>query len=232
MGRELQRASLFLRYIREEHAHTLDIFESGKRQMLEALRYVKVDPNSQPAQPTSTTAGTPPAQPAEDTDTKHPEISTDIRRVYKRVVQETHPDKLGQTTHSEKEREKRVKLYMDAVKAFQVADADRLVEIAVDLEIETGLDETQVAVSLNARAKKLESDIQNIKTTVEWHWAHAAEDQRVSVIRELCRRNGWIYVTDDEIVASVRYATGMHPGSKEQVRERARKMMQDRRKIT
>lgn len=200
--------------------------------MLEALKYVKVDPNAQKVQHQNPAAGNPQPQQDIDVNTQNVEIPADIRRVYKKVVQETHPDKLGQRTFSEKEREKRVNFYMDAVKAFQNSDADRLVEIAVDLEIETGLDDVKVAESLHSRAKKLELEIQDIKKSVEWLWAHSSEEQRVNVIRELCRRNGWIFVTEEVILESVRYATGMHPGTKEQVRERARKLMQERRKIS
>lgn len=231
MSRELQRASLFLRYIREEHAHVNDVFESGKRQMLEALGYVKVDPNAQRSSPQESPAPSTNQQQHGDVDPK-PEISADIRRVYKLVAQETHPDKLAQTSYSEKERQKRIKLYMDAVKAFQSLDSSRLIEIAVDLEIETGLDESLITTSLHTRARKLEEEVHYIKNTIEWFWAHASEEQRVNIIRELCKCNGWIYVTDEEIVESIRYATGMHPGSKEQVRDRARKLMQNRRKIS
>jgi len=232
MSRELQRASLFFKYIREEHAHHIEILECGKQQLLEALKYVKVDPNAQPRQQNQQ-QGTPPQQPSEPEKPPVPDdVAVDVKKLYKKIVQETHPDKLAQSDHNQKEREKRIKMYMDAVKAFQASDRDNLVEIALDLELDTGLEAEKIVASLMTRSKTLELQIQQAKGTVEWLWVHSDEARRIEVIKELCRRNGWLYVTDEQIAESVRYVSGMHPGSKEDVRSRARKMMQDRRRIT
>jgi hypothetical protein len=232
MSRELQRASLFFKYIREEHAHHIEILECGKQQLLEALKYVKVDPNAQPRQQNQQ-QGTPPQQPSEPEKPPVPDdVAVDVKKLYKKIVQETHPDKLAQSDHGQKEREKRVKMYMDAVKAFQASDRDNLVEIALDLEIDTGLEVEKIVASLMTRSKTLELQIQQAKGTVEWLWVHSDEARRIEVIKELCRRNGWLYVTDEQIAESVRYVSGMHPVSKEDVRSRARKMMQERRRIT
>jgi hypothetical protein len=233
MSRELQRASLFFKYIREEHAHHIEILERGKQQLLEALKYVKADPNAQARQQNQQQSTPPQQRPDESEKPPVPDdVAVDVKKLYKKIVQETHPDRLAQTDHSQKEREKRVKMYMDAVKAFQASDRDNLVEIALDLEIDTGLEVEKIVASLMTRSKTLELQIQQAKGTVEWLWVHSDEARRIEVIKELCRRNGWLYVTDEQIAESVRYVSGMHPGSKEDVRARARKMMQDRRRIT
>ena len=233
MSRELQRATLFFKYIREEHAHHIELLERGKQQLLEALKYVKVDPNAQPRQQNQQQSAPPQQQPSEPEKTPVPDdVAADVKKLYKKIVQETHPDKLAQSDHGQKEREKRVKLYMDAVKAFQASDRDNLVEIALDLELDTGLEVEKIVASLLTRSKALEIQIQQVKGSVEWLWMHSDEAKRVEVIKELCRRNGWLYVTDEQIVESVRYASGMHPGTREDVRARARKMMQERRRIT
>lgn len=231
MDRELNRASLFFRYIREEHEHHREVFERGKREMLESLKNVRVDPNAQPQH------APPPAQeqataPENIDDQRSGALDSDLKKLYRRIVVETHPDKTDKMGLSQKEIEKRDKAYRRAAAASDKADGDTLIEIAVDLDIETGIDETKVAESLRRRAKVLEDEIHNIKKSVEWFWVHSPDDKKIEIIKEICRRNGWIYITDEQIAESVRRALGIHPGSRDEVMRKAREMAQKRRQIS
>jgi len=161
-----------------------------------------------------------------------PDLSTDLKKIYRKIVTDTHPDKLVNAKISEKEHSKKNEAYIKATVAFNKKDEDALIEIAVDLELEIDLPDEQIAKSLRSRGGKLEDQIAKIKSSPEWYWAHSDENRRLQIIKEICQRNGWILVTDEQIIESIRYVAGMHPGTRDDVRERARKAMQERHRIT
>lgn len=232
MEGELNRASLFFRYIREENEHHKQLFERGKREMLESLKHVRADPGAtQQEQP----KGPPPASPQADAgnppEPENQPLDADIKRLYRRIALETHPDKTDKMGLSQKEAEKRDKAYRRSAVAAAALDSDTLIEIAVDLEIDTGLDELRVAASLRRRAKVLEDEISGIKRSVEWFWIHAPDEKKVEIIKEICKRNGWLYVTESQIEDAVRRVVGVHPGSRDDVMRRAREMVQKRRQL-
>lgn len=228
MSSDLQRASLYFRFIRQEHEHHHEIFLKGQKEMLEALTRVRVDPTAPPKQQQQ--AGRQPAQAAPESEA--PDLSPDLKKIYRKIVTDTHPDKLINAQISEKERNKKNEAYIKATAAFDKKDEDALIEVAVDLELDIDLPDERVAKSLRARGKKLEDQIVKIKGSPEWFWAHADEARRVQIIKEICNRNGWILVSDEMIIETIRYVAGMHPGSRDDVRARARKAMQERRRIT
>lgn len=234
MEGELSRASLFFRYIREENEHHKMLFERGKREMLESLKHVRPDPaalQGDPAQESSRTSSKAPDVENVDSAQKSP-IDADIRKLYRKIVQETHPDKTDKMSLTLKESEKRSNAYKRAAAAMASRDSDTLVEIAVDFEINTGLDDLMIAESLRRRSKILEDEISKIKSSVEWFWIHTTEERKIEIIKEICKRNGWIYITDDQIFDAVRRVAGEHPGSREDLMLRARESMQKRRQIS
>jgi hypothetical protein len=230
MRNDLHRASLYFRFIREEHEHHHEIFLKGQRELLESLSRVRVDPTApvknQQQQNQNSNQAPPAAEP------ELPDLSTDLKKIYRKIVTDTHPDKLVNAKISEKEHSKKNEAYIRATVAFNKKDEDALIEIAVDLELEIDLPDVQIAKSLRSRGGKLEDQIAKIKSSPEWYWAHSDENRRLQIIKEICQRNGWILVTDEQIIESIRYVAGMHPGTKVDVRERARKAMQERHRIT
>jgi hypothetical protein len=230
MRNDLHRASLYFRFIREEHEHHHEIFLKGQRELLESLSRVRVDPTApvknQQQQNQNSNQAPAAAEP------ELPDLSTDLKKIYRKIVTDTHPDKLVNAKISEKEHSKKNEAYISATVAFNKKDEDALIEIAVDLELEIDLPDEQIAKSLRSRGGKLEDQIAKIKSSPEWYWAHSDENRRLQIIKEICQRNGWILVTDEQIIESIRYVAGMHPGSKDDVRERARKAMQERHRIT
>jgi hypothetical protein len=172
----------------------------------------------------------PPPAPKKEEENKV-DISSDVKKLYRKIVQETHPDKMINAQHSLKEIEKRKEMYVKAVEAFKLGDENILIEVAVDLEIPLEFDDDRIVKALTERSRSLESDIARIKGTPEWYWIHASEEEKIRVIKEICVRNGWLYVTDEQIIESVRYVLGVHPGSREDVRQRARQRIQSRNQL-
>ena len=227
MSSDLQRASLYFRFIREEHEHHHEIFLKGQKEMLASLSRVRIDTTAPPRQQHD---GKQPTQAVPEDEPV--DLSPDLKKIYRKIVIETHPDKLINAKISEKERNNKSEAYIKATTAFDKKDEDTLIEVAVDLELDIDLPDERIAKSLRARGKKLEDQIVKIKSSPEWYWAHADENLRVQIIKEICNRNGWILVSDEMIIETIRYVAGMHPGTRDDVRSRARKAMQERRRIT
>jgi hypothetical protein len=200
--------------------------------MLSALKHVRVDPNASRPPPAPKPAQVPPELPPDETAPDAPALGAELKKLYRKIVQETHPDKVSALGLGQKEVDRRSKLYKRVIEAFKKSEEDVLVEAALDLDIDTGLDETRVTESLRKRATILEKEIKAIKGSVEWYWVHASEEDKIRVIKEICNRNGWIYVTDEQIAEGVRFAIGVHPGSREEVQRRARQKIMERRKTS
>jgi hypothetical protein len=236
MSSDLHRASLFFRYSREEYSHHKDVFERGKIEMLSALKHVRVDPNS--PQKAASNEHEPKARnedPVTDIGEELKDAAAsdaDLRKLYRRIVHETHPDKIAISGLGQKEIDRRMGFYKLATEAANKQNEDILVEVALDLEIDTGLDEARIANSLRNRSQFFTKEINQIKDSVEWFWVHATEEAKTKIIKEICNRNGWLYVTDEDIIKCVRFATGVHPGSREDIQRRARDSNQKRKKLS
>jgi DnaJ-domain-containing protein 1 len=206
--------------------------------MLSALRHVRVDPNASKPEPKAATSHAGDSQQSGPESAKEEDPATipasdaELKRLYRKIVHETHPDKVSSAGYGEKEAERRTHLYKLATEASNKQNEDVLVEVALDLEIDTGLDEERIAKSLKNRSLYFSSEISQIKASVEWFWVNAPEEEKVKIIKEICNRNGWIYVTDADIVECVRFATGVHPGSREEVMRKAREINQKRRALS
>ena len=234
MSSDLHRASLFFRYSREEYSHHKSMFERGKIEMLAALRHVRVDPDA-PQKPANHESSASKKDLAPDVSEESKDAVTsdaDLRKLYRKIVHETHPDKIAISGLGQKEIDRRMSLYKLATEAANKQNEDILVEVALDLEIDTGLDEARIASSLRNRSQFFTKEINQIKDSVEWFWVHATEEAKIKVVKEICNRNGWLYVTDEDIIECVRFATGVHPGSREEVMRRARDKNQKRKKLS
>lgn len=204
--------------------------------MLSALKHVRVDPSA-PQKPVSNNqeSNTSKKDLLPDTNEELKDTAAsdaDLRKLYRKIVHETHPDKIAISGLGQKEIDRRMGFYRLATEAANKQNEDILVEIALDLEIDTGLDEARIASSLRNRSQFFTKEINQIKDSVEWFWVHATEEAKIKVVKEICNRNGWLYVTDEDIVECVRFATGVHPGSREEVMRRARDRNQKRRKLS
>jgi hypothetical protein len=204
--------------------------------MLSALKHVRVDPSA-PQKPVSNNQESNESkkdllhdinEELKDTITS----DADLRKLYRKIVHETHPDKIAISGLGQKEIDRRIGFYKLATEAANKQNEDILVEVALDLEIDTGLDEARIASSLRNRSQFFTKEINQIKDSVEWFWVHATEEAKIKIVKEICNRNGWLYVTDEDIVECVRFATGVHPGSREEVMRRARDRNQKRRKLS
>ena len=107
-------------------------------------------------------------------DTKDPyeEIQTDVsedtmKKVYRKVANKTHPDKKG----GDKEK------FQLAAKANKNNDFGQLLEMADELEIDIELS-NELIDEMNKQCNAVVNNINTIKTTTAWTWAHCHPKER------------------------------------------------------
>ena len=110
----------------------------------------------------------------EKVDTKDPyaEIQTEVskdtmKKVYRKVANKTHPDKKG----GDKEK------FQLASEANKNNDFGQLLEMADELEIDIELS-NELIDEMNKQCNAIVNNINTIKTTTAWTWAHCHEQER------------------------------------------------------
>jgi len=110
----------------------------------------------------------------EKVDTKDPyeEIQTDVsedtmKKVYRKVANKTHPDKKGGNEE----------MFKIAAKAKKNNDFGQLLEMADELEIDIELS-NELIDEMNKQCNAVVNNINTIKTTTAWTWAHCHPKER------------------------------------------------------
>lgn len=115
-----------------------------------------------------------------------------IKKIYRKIVLQTHPDKLGNMNLSDDEKRMRRQMYMRASSALRSSQYAEVIEVAVDLEID--LDEIPPAEKIRALRKyedRLINDINKIKQAVGWIWYHANEQHKKIILNNYKNQMGW-----------------------------------------
>lgn len=98
----------------------------------------------------------------------HTEVSKDtMKKVYRKVANKTHPDKKG----GDKEK------FQLASEANKNNDFGQLLEMADELEIDIELS-NELIDEMNKQCNAVISNVNNIKTTTAWTWAHCQPNEK------------------------------------------------------
>ena len=102
----------------------------------------------------------------------------ELSKLYYRIVNKTHPDKLVNKDISEDKKNELEALYKKASDASEKSNYDDLVEIAIKL----GLDDVyESEYYLQKSIDKINDKIKHLKTTYAWVWFHASEEAKVNI---------------------------------------------------
>ena len=126
---------------------------------------------------------TPP--PAGDDKIKQPEKKAtrkEVKELYRRIVAETHPDKL--LGLSDQESDRRKKMFIKATAALERDDLGKMQQVAIELGIDLGEASSAKVVVLREEASKIRDRIRTIKGTYAWIWHEAtSEKERKKIIK-------------------------------------------------
>lgn len=122
-----------------------------------------------------------------------------IKKVYKQIVQRSHPDKYIDFP-IEEIKNKYTSIYIDAVSAFEENDIGMLLLCAYEVEIDTSdIPESNsfIDTSIKDNSKKL----QDIKSLIGYQWYHLIEENRIPFLESYITRLGFKF--DQEKAKSI-----------------------------
>jgi len=103
-----------------------------------------------------------------------------FKKLYKKIVLKTHPDKL--IGADDEEIEEMTQYYKSATQAYDTVDPIDLIYIAYDLSISVPeLDDEELSL-FDIKINKLKGEVQHYETTYPWVWYHENNSERKEFI--------------------------------------------------
>ena len=103
-----------------------------------------------------------------------------LRKLYREIVKQTHPDKI--------KNEKLNNLYIEAVKSYEGEDLFNIYSICDELSISYELDESDNFI-IKDKIKYLQDKINFIKSTFTWQWYYSEEEiEKDNIIKEYVKK--------------------------------------------
>ncbi len=127
--------------------------------------------------------------PEKDTKEIQPPSST-IRKIFRNIAKEIHPDKLVET--SDVEREEKEELFKVAQEAADRKNLSDLYEISEKLKVDLPPPDTAQVEILNEEIQNLKEELKGIKSTASWEW-YNADDKAKEIL--MVRYIQFIYET-------------------------------------
>jgi hypothetical protein len=103
----------------------------------------------------------------------------DVNVVFKKIAQKTHPDKLVKEDTSSSTYKEKVDMYKEALGSVENRDWSRVMEIAMELEIDVSNVKNDDSEYLNESIKALTDKIKELQNTYAWIWYHAENKENV-----------------------------------------------------
>ena len=112
------------------------------------------------------------------------------KKLFREIVKETHPDHFHKGMR-ESRKKKLIELYEKIVEKYNQNSYADLIDEAINLGIDIGdISKHHVTVT-KVRIKELSAKISLIKNSVYWQWAHANEDQKLSILKKFVELKNW-----------------------------------------
>jgi hypothetical protein len=122
---------------------------------------------------------------------KRPEefLRDDVKKLYKKIVQITHPDKYPEY-FTEKDKEKMLDIYKKCISGVKEGDLFSLLECASTLYLDIPELDKEDLKNLKKRSESIEENIQNMKNTYVWLWGQAADEEaKQKIVNKFLEQN-------------------------------------------
>ena len=101
-------------------------------------------------------------------------IPPSLKKVYKKLLGKTHPDRFIDATDGE--REEMEEIYKEVVECAETGDWLGLIKNAEKMDVEVKELDDSVIPNIQKQIKELRQSIKNYKATYQWQWYHS-DDQ-------------------------------------------------------
>jgi len=164
----------YLKIEREEITLACESVEEEIKQYMEELSPGSVDSISESE-----------STPSEESNKDKKINNKDLKKLYRRIVERTHPDKTGNDNYS--------KMFSDSTKAYKSGNIGILLEIASSLNIEVLELSDETIVLLNENISDIYDEIKEKKTSAAWHWVNSiSEEEKTEIAKNILKFKGII----------------------------------------
>ena len=123
----------------------------------------------------------------------------DVNIVFRMIAQKTHPDKLIKEDISSPSYKSKVNMYKEAQRSVKNKDWSRVVEIAMELDIDVSWVKKDDSEYLVESVKKLTNKINQLKSTYAWKWGNAPDQER-EIVKKMILQSLGLAVSVDDII--------------------------------
>jgi hypothetical protein len=248
--RQLKKLTYQLKFLREElvdcnesfHIYQLELKDAVYSYLAELGQYNN-DKNADASEASNEQSGL-----AVDAPDKHspiledtPDIGDDeckntadpeIKKLFRKIVTLTHPDKvLHMTGLSEEEKHDRFQIYRQACKAFENNIIDDIIELAIYLGIDVNIPIAAKIGKIKSQIKKAEQELTGIRQAVEWIWGINFGDNnlRARILVAVCNNLGAKGIKEDITIQFInRYDSDTYRAGRRKIGERPKRKVGER----
>lgn len=182
---------------KQEYARDLEFFVSKARELFKEDK-----PESEDSEPTGTTVAMDDVNFRQQQEAKYEDDIADsnslskksdapewARKLFKKIALMTHPDRIG----DEVLRESLQKSFMKANRALEDGKLDDLLGVAIELNVDAGLEDEALIPLLTAKVQSCKSAIQQIESTPEWEWGESLgmKSARIGLLADMLFQRGF-----------------------------------------
>ena len=122
------------------------------------------------------------------------------RKLFKKIALMTHPDRVSDDAL----REELQKTFYRAHKALEDGNFEDLIGVAVELKLDSGLEDRALIPLLETRVRKIKGDISIIENSAEWAWGESLglPGIRVHMLKRILRERGFAF-SEEDLVALI-----------------------------
>ena len=107
----------------------------------------------------------------------------EIKELYREIAKQTHPDKTSGL--SEQEVEARAELYQQATSGKASGDFNKILQVALDLDIEIQDINPELLETIEHEIRKMENKISKIKQDIMYKWYYADPDTQLKIFEQI-----------------------------------------------
>lgn len=122
------------------------------------------------------------------------------KKLFKKIALMTHPDRVNDDLMKEKLRQ----VFLRASKAVDAGNMDDLIGVALELNLDAGLDDEQLIPMLEGKIKKTKQEISQVESSIEWIWgeAYGLPEVRSNILLSVLKKEGFL-LSKDQAVAII-----------------------------
>ena len=108
------------------------------------------------------------------------------KSLYRKIVKETHPDRIKDV-----ERKDKMKLFFQsAATSIESGDYDKLIDIAINLDIDVKMPPADMIKKLSSRIESLKIEIEKIEQSLPWVWgeSYGIEEIRSGLVENILKK--------------------------------------------